>query len=65
MIFIEPEHRLSLTFTNTSESNDITTFVSIIDKCVKEAKKSGFNSFFNTIEKNFIKTLHENLNKGE
>jgi hypothetical protein len=65
MIFIEPEHRLSLTFTNTSESNDITTFVSIIDKCVKEAKKSGFKSFFNTIEKNFIKTLHENLNKGE
>ena len=65
MIFIEPEHRLSLTFTNTSESNDITTFVNIINKCVKEAKKSGFKSFFDTDEKNFIKTLHANLNKGE
>ena len=62
MIYIEPEHKLSVTFTNTTESNDITTFMGIIDKCAKEAKKSGFKSLFTNEEKSIIKALYENLN---
>ena len=63
MIYIEPEHRLSLTFTSTEDSNDINTFMNIVNKCAKESKKSGFKSMFNTEEKSIIKILQENLNK--
>ena len=61
MIYIEPEHKLTVTFTNTTESSDITTFISIMGKCTKEANKSGFKSMFTNDEKSFIKALHENL----
>jgi len=62
MIYIEPEHKLTITFTNTTESSDIATFIGIMGKCAKEAKKSGFKSIFDTEEKTFIKALHDNLN---
>lgn len=62
MIYIEPEHKLSITFTNTTESNDITTFVNIIKKCAKESSKAGFKGMFNKEEKSIIFALNENLN---
>ena len=68
MIYIEPEHKLSVTFTNTTESNDITTFVNIIKKCAKESSKAGFRGMFNKEEKDIILALNENLggeNKSE
>ncbi len=39
MITIQPEHRLTVVFTNDEDRNDITTFVNIVNKCTKEAKK--------------------------
>jgi len=62
MIYIQPEHKLIVTFTNTTENSDIATFMSIMNKCAKEARKSGFKSIFDTEEKDFIKALHDNLN---
>lgn len=61
MIYIEPEHKLTVVFTRTKERNDIDTFVKIIEKCTKEAKKSGFKSLFTTEERDVIKALNENL----
>ena len=65
MIIIEPEHRLTITFTNTTDTEDITTFISILKKCNKEARKSGFKSMFSSDEKEFIKQLSETLNTKE
>lgn len=64
MITIQPEHRLTISFTNDTDRNDITTFLSIVNKCTKEAKKSGFKSMFSNEESDIIKLLQENL-KGE
>jgi len=62
MITIHPEHRLTVVFTNDEERTDIQTFVSIINKCAKEARKSGFKSIFTEKEGAVIKALSEELN---
>lgn len=62
MILIQPEHRLTVTFTNDEQKNDISTFINIINKCTKEAKKSGFKNMFNNEESELVKILSENLN---
>ena len=63
MITIQPEHKLMIAFTNDDDRNDISTFVSIVDKCAKEAKKSGFKKMF-TAEESFVLTsLKETLEK--
>ncbi len=59
MIQILPEHKLTISFSNNESESDITTFVSIINKCAKEAKKSGFKSMFNNEEATIIKAVHE------
>ena len=61
MIYVEPEHRISLTFTNTEERNDISIFYNGVSKCYKEAKKPGFHNMFSKDEKNTIKMLAEHL----
>jgi len=61
MIYIEPEHRITVTFTNTEERNDISIFYNVVSKCYKEAKKPGFHNMFSKEEKNTIKMLAENL----
>lgn len=61
MIYIEPEHRLTISLTNTSEGNDITTFCNIINKCYKEAKRAGFKGMFTGEEKVVIKAITESL----
>ena len=61
MIYVEPEHRISLTFTNTEERNDISIFYNVVSKCYKEAKKPGFHNMFSKDEKNTIKMLAEHL----
>ena len=61
MITIQPEHRLTVVFTNDEERNDIVTFKSVIDKCAKEAKKSGFKNMFTNEEGEVIKGLFETL----
>lgn len=61
MITVQPEHRLTVVFTNDEERNDITTFMTIIDKCTKEAKKSGFKCLFTNEEGEVIKGLNETL----
>jgi hypothetical protein len=61
MIYIEPEHRLTITLTNTEGSNDISTFYTIVEKCHKESKKAGFKNMFTSAEKNVLLALAENL----
>jgi len=70
MIYIEPEHRLTISLTNDTSSNDISTFIQIITKCNNETKKAGFRNLFTPEEKNVINALYSNLgiqesNKGE
>lgn len=62
MITVQPEHRLTVVFTNDEERSDIVTFTSIINKCTKEAKKSGFKNMFTNEEGEVIKGLYETLN---
>jgi hypothetical protein len=59
MILIQPEHKLTISFSNTETESDIVTFISIIGKCAKEAKKSGFRSMFSAEESTVIKAVHE------
>lgn len=61
MIYIEPEHRITITLTNTEGSNDIGKFCSIISKCHKESKKAGFKNMFTPDERNIILLLADNL----
>ena len=65
MITIHPEHKLTVVFTNDEERDDITTFMNVITKCTKEAKKSGFKCMFNNEESEVIKGLNETLNSKE
>lgn len=62
MITIQPEHRLTVVFTNDDDRNDIQTFVNIVNKCTKEAKKKGFKNMFNNEESEVLKGLSESLN---
>lgn len=61
MIFITPEHRLTITLTNTEGANDITHFCNIVTKCYKESKKAGFTNMFTGDEKDVILSLAGNL----
>lgn len=61
MIYIEPEHRLTITLTNTDGVNDIADFCNIIGKCYKESKKAGFTNMFTSTEKDVLLNLVSNL----
>lgn len=61
MIYIEPEHRITITLTNTEGSNDIGKFCNIISKCHKESKKAGFKNMFTPDERSMIEVLSSNL----
>jgi hypothetical protein len=61
MIYITPEHKLTIILTNTEGSNDITHFCGIINKCHKEARKAGFKNMFTSGEKNILLNLVDNL----
>ena len=61
MITIQPEHRLTIMFTNDEERNDIATFIEIIKKCDIERKKAGFVKAFNATESELIEILKDNL----
>lgn len=61
MINIDYEHSITVTFSNTRDAEDLTTFMNILSKCNTEAKKSGFKNMFKGREKEFIKALYSHL----
>lgn len=61
MVRLEYEHSITVTFANSSESRDLNNFISLLKKCNKEAKRSGFRSMFTTEEKIFVRSLHDSL----
>jgi uncharacterized protein (DUF2344 family) len=61
MINVDYEHSVTITFSNAKENNDLDTFMSILQKCNKEAKKSGFRTMFKGREKEMIKALYSHL----
>jgi len=61
MISIIPEHRLTLLFTTDEDSNDIATFINVINKCIKESKKAGFKNMFTANERELLEALASNL----
>ena len=61
MIYIKPEHRITITLTNGEGNNDITHFCGIISKCRKESKKAGFKNMFTSNEREILLSLASNL----
>ena len=61
MINVDYEHSVTLTFSNTKDGDDLNTFVSILAKCNKEAKKAGFKNMFKGREKDMISGLYSVL----
>jgi len=61
MINVDYEHSVTITFSNGKEGDDLSTFVSILSKCNKEAKKAGFKTLFKGREKELITSLYSVL----
>jgi len=61
MVGLDYEHSVMVTFSNRGENKDLNTFLSLLKRINKEAKKSGFRSMFSAEEKVFIRTLHDSL----
>lgn len=61
MINIDYEHSVTITFSNTKENEDLTTFMEILSTCNKEAKKSGFKALFRGRQGELVKALYSHL----
>jgi len=61
MINIDYEHSITITFSNSRDGDDLNTFVDILTKCNKEAKKSGFKTMFKGRERDLITSLYHTL----
>lgn len=61
MINVDYEHSVTITFSNSKDNNDLDTFISVLQKCDKEAKKAGFKTMFKGREKDMIKALYTHI----
>ena len=53
------EHSLTIKFSNGDEFKEVDMFLSILEKCNKEASKSGYKKLFSKDESMFVKGLWE------
>lgn len=60
-IDIFSEESLTFKITNTGGDDAISTFHSILTKCLKEASKKGFNNMFSANEKAFLREFTEKV----
>ena len=61
MINVGYEHSITVTFSNSEDSQDLTTFMTVLSKCNTEAKKSGFKSMFKGKERELVTSLYAAL----
>lgn len=52
------EHSLTIKLTNEGTENELDIFLNVLNKCNKEAKRSGYKKMFNKDECGLIRALH-------